>query len=119
MSGDVLRQRADSHARAQPPMGKLSAIRLRASLMAEVPVQEARLGLQRFLRFREVELVPEGMRQRIEHHQSRIHACPQECAMKVDGTAQTMIASGSHAERRGESPHVRAYWRKHQVRAVV
>ncbi len=34
--------------------------------MAEAPVQKARLGLQRFLRFREVELVPEGMRQRIE-----------------------------------------------------
>src|SRR5258708_26938370 len=87
--------------------------------MAEVPVQEARLCLQRFLRFREVELVPEGMRQRIEHHQSRVHAGPQEGAMKVDRAAQTMVASGSHAERRWESTHVRVYGRKYRVLAVV
>src|SRR5258708_6101221 len=87
--------------------------------MAEVPVQETCLGLQRFLRFREVELVPKGMRQRIEYQQSRVHPGPQERAMKVDSTAQTMIASGSHAKRRGESPHVRVDRRKHRVLAVV
>src|SRR5260221_14559008 len=87
--------------------------------MAEMPVQEARLCLQRLSRFREVELVPEGMWQRIEHHQSRVHSGPQERAMKVDGTAQTMIASGSHTERRWESTHVRVHGRKHRVLAVV
>ena len=82
-------------------------------------VQKLGLRIQRLLRLRQVEAVPEGVRQRVEDRQPGIYACAQKGAMKVDGAAKTVIAGGSHAQSRWESFEIRVHGRKHRIVAVV
>ena len=41
-------------------------------------IQKLRLRIERLLRLRQVEVVPEGVRQRVEDHQPGVHAGAQE-----------------------------------------
>src|ERR1700730_6393048 len=82
-------------------------------------IEEARLRCKRFPGFRQVEKIPEGVRHGVKDHQVRIYACPQQCSMKIDGTAETVIARRSHAKSRWESFQIRVHGRKHGILAVV
>jgi hypothetical protein len=84
-----------------------------------VLVEKARLGFQRFLRFRNVEPIPKGVWHRVEDHQSGVHARAQKRTMKVRRAAEAVIASRRHAKSRWESFQVRIHRRKQGVLAVV
>src|SRR5580698_7770116 len=64
----------------------------------QMTIEEVRL---RFPGFGAGRTNTEGVRHGIEEHQARVYACPQQCPMKIDSAAQTVIACRSHAESRG------------------
>src|ERR1700722_12408410 len=82
-------------------------------------IKDTRLRFQGFPGLRQVEQVPEGVRHCVKNHQTRIYACPQQSAMKVDRATEAVIASRRHAKSRWESFQVRIYRRKHWILAVV
>src|SRR5258708_2955350 len=82
-------------------------------------IEEARLCFKRLPGFRQIEQIPEGVRHGVKGHQARIYACPQQCSMKIDGTAETVIARRSHAKSRRESLQIRVYGRKHLILPIV
>jgi hypothetical protein len=53
---------------------------------------EVRLRFQSLPGFRQVEQIPEGVRYGIEDHPACIHAGTEQCSMKIDSAALTMIA---------------------------
>src|SRR5216684_3570120 len=82
-------------------------------------IEEVRLCFKRLPGFRQIEQIPEGVRHGVKDHQAGIYACPQQCSMKIDGTAETVIARRSHAKSRRESLQIRIHGRKYGILAVV
>jgi hypothetical protein len=84
-----------------------------------MPVEKGRLGFERFLRFREIEPVPKGMRQGVENHQAGVHAGPQQGAMEIESAAEAVVAGGRHAKGGREAVEVGVHRRVNRVLAVV
>ena len=88
------------------------------SLLSELLVKEPWHDIQRFLRFRQVIVVPERVRQRFEHDELRIHPGVQECPVKNGRPTYQEVTRAGDKQRRREALQVRIERREYRVSGI-
>ena len=75
-------------------------------LFPDVFVKEVCHDLQRLFGFRQLEVIPEGMRQRFKNHQLRIYIGSQKCQMKHGSIAQEQVARAGDKQARRQATKI-------------